>query len=422
MTKMTRRPATYLAPLVASLAVMAMFAPTVWGQSASPSNIDTDEQRADPVPHRFIHGDLGGANFQIALPNDWNGRLLIGARGFSGNEFSTGAFKDVGLEKGYAYALSDQGWNRFTINDEPSDQYFESQRRILQLTRYTKSTVKRHYGEFASRTYMVGGSNGGHNAKWMVEDYPNEYDGALAWYGISSHLEWMRSNARFLRNYDVFEPRINDIIDARTADPDWDPTTDPLDPPLSPAQVEALLNIYEMPAVMKNGTTFDIGRPPGSEYRWPGRYNSLLGYLRDSVAKMDPFYDPDGDGELSREELKMWDPDHSSPAVHNDLRRKDLTGKLERPIIIAHGTHDIVVSQGETDVYKRMVENHLGTAGSLDVLAVYYVAGAGHGGPQFTPLVAPGLDALEAWVDYRESAGDAGSPPPDVLGGYPRDF
>lgn len=414
-----RRFVTHYSIVVALALALAAFPVSASAQAA---NIDADEHRTDPVPHRFIHGTLGDADFQINLPDAWNGKLLIGARGFSGNEFSTGAFKNAGLEKGYAYALSDQGWNRFTIIDEPSDQYFESQRRILQLTRYTKSTVKRHYGEFASRTYMVGGSNGGHNAKWMVEDYPNEYDGALAWYGISSHIEWMGSNARFLRNYDVFAPRIDDIIAARTADPDWDPTTDPLDPPLSPAQVEALLNIYEMPAQMRNGTTFNIGRRPGSEYRWPGRYNSLLGYLRDSVAKMDPFYDPDGDGELSDEELKMWDPNLSSPAVHNDLRRKDLTGKLERPIIIAHGRHDIVVSPGETEVYKRMVENHHGTVGALDVLAVYYVPTAGHGGPEFTPLVAPHLDALDAWVDYHESGGDAGSPPPDVLGGYPRDF
>ena len=32
---------------------------------------------------------------------------------------------------------------------------------------------------------MVGGSNGGHNTKMMVEDYPGEYDGGLAGYGIT---------------------------------------------------------------------------------------------------------------------------------------------------------------------------------------------------------------------------------------------
>jgi len=29
--------------------------------------------------------------FQIALPDSWNGNVLIGARGFSGDELSSGA-------------------------------------------------------------------------------------------------------------------------------------------------------------------------------------------------------------------------------------------------------------------------------------------------------------------------------------------
>ncbi len=405
--------------------VLTAFATSTWAQSG---NIDTDEYRTDPVPHRYIHGRLGDANFQAVLPDDWNGKLLIGARGYSGNEFSTGAFKNVGLGKGYAYALSDQGWYRFDIIDHPEDKYFESRRRILQLTNYVKATVKRHYGDAASRTYMVGGSNGGHNTKMMVEDYPSEYDGGIAGYGITSHIEWMGSNSRFLRNYDVIEPRIADIIAARLADQDWDPQTDPLSPPLTSEQVEALLNIYFMPARITNrpqkpgdGLAFNIGRPPGSEYRWPGRYDALFGYVETSLAKFDPTYDPDGDGVLSDDELKAWDPNESPPQVQNDFRRFDNTGNLQRPVIIAHGTHDTIVSPGETEVYKRLVEERFGVIGARDVLAVYYIPGMGHGGAEFNAWIDPALDALEAWVDYRESHGSSGSPPPDVLGGYPRD-
>ncbi len=405
--------------------VLAIFAFGAW---AAPQNIDTDEFRTDPVPHRYIHGRLGDANFQAALPDNWNGKLLIGARGYSGNEFSTGSFKNVGLEKGYAYALSDQGWYRFDIIDRPEDKYFESRRRILQLTNYVKATVKRHYGEAASRTFMVGGSNGGHNTKMMVEDYPSQYDGGIAGYGITSHLEWLGSNARFLRNYDVIELRILDIIEARMADPAWDPAVTPLSPPLTPAQVEALFNIYDMPARITNqpqkpgaGLAFNIGRPPGSEYRWPGRYGNLFGYVETSLEKLDPFYDPNGDGVISVDELKAWDPNQSPPQVQNDFRRFDNSGNLQRPVIVAHGTHDVIVSPGETEVYKRLVEARLGVAGARDVLAVYYIPGMGHGGAQFNALIDPALDALEAWVDYRESDGAAGAPPPDVLGGYPRD-
>jgi len=409
--------------IAVALAVVG-FGATAWAQT----NIDTDEHRTTPVPHRYIHGRLGDADFQIALPDSWNGKLLIGARGFSGTELSSGAFKTVGLTKGYAYALSDQGWYRFTIIDETEDKYYESRRRILQLTNYTKATVRRHYGAPPKRTFMVGGSNGGHNTKMMVEDYPTQYDGGIAGYGITSHLEWMGSNTRFVRNFDVFASRIDDIIAARTANPSWDPATTPLSPPLTADQIQALLNVYNMPAQV-GGLTFNIGRPPGSEYRWPpaspvwplGQYTAILGYAETSVEKFDRFYDPDGDGVLSLEEIKAWDPNLSPPPVANDLRRFDNTGNLQRPVIIGHGSHDPIVSPGETAVYKRLVEARFGVAGARDLLAVYYIPGMGHGGAEYDALIGPSLDALEAWVDYHQSNGAAGAPPPDVLGGYPRD-
>jgi hypothetical protein len=400
--------------------------------SAQPTIIDVDEHRASPVGHRYIHGRLGDAEFQIALPDNWNGRFLMGARGFSGDENSAGAFKTVGLQKGYAYALSDQGWFRFDIIENPEDKYAESRRRILQLTNYAKSTMRKHYGAFPSRTFMVGGSNGGHNTKMMVEDYPNLYDGGLAGYGITSHIEWMGSNTRFVRNFDVFADRIGDIVAKRTADPGWDPATEPLSPPLSPEQITALLNVYTMPAQV-GGLAFNIGRAPGSEYRWPpasaqwplGQYTSILGYATTSVEKMDRFYDPDGNGELSLDEIKAWDPNLSPKPVHNDLRRFDNTGNLVRPIIIGHGSHDPIVSPGETAVYKRLVERRFGVAGARNVLAVYYIPGMGHGGAEYDALIGPSLDALEAWVDYRQSGGAIGSLPPDdivsSMGSYPRD-
>ena len=395
------------------------------------ANIDVDERRTTPVPHRYIHGILGDAKFQIALPDNWNGEFAMGARGFSGDENASGAFKTVGLQKGYAYALSDQGWNRFTIIDQPEDKYYESRRRILQLTQYTKALISRYYGKPARRTFMVGGSNGGHNTKMMVEDYPEEYDGGLAGYGITSHIEWMGSNTRFVRNFDVIASRIDDIIAKRTARPNWDPATTPLSPPLTPDQLQALLNIYNMPAHV-GGLAFNIGRVPGSEYRWPpasakwplGSYTAILGYATTSVAKFDRFYDPNGDGVLSLDEIKAWDPNLSPPPVANDLRRFDNTGDLQHPIIIGHGSHDPIVSPGETLVYKRLVEARFGVAGARKLLAVYFIPGMGHGGAEYDAVLPAMFNALEAWVDYRESGGRTGSPPPNVLvgglGSYPR--
>ena len=95
------------------------------------------------------------------------------SRGFSGTELSTGAFKTSALEKGYAFAASDEGWNRLTIAREPDDTYYESRQRIKELTLYAKEMLKAHYKKAPSRTLMMGGSNGGHHTKWMVESYPD---------------------------------------------------------------------------------------------------------------------------------------------------------------------------------------------------------------------------------------------------------
>jgi len=54
---------------------------------------------------------------------------------------------------------------------------------------------------------------------------------------------------------------------------------------------------------------------------------------------------------------------------------------------------------------------------------VYFIPGVGHGGAEYDASLAAQLDALEAWVTWRQSGGTAGSPPPAVLMGlYPRFF
>ena len=88
-------------------------------RSAAPriaATVDTDERQTTPVPHRYIHGVIpDDAKFQLALPENWNGKLAIFSRGFSGTELTTGSFKTTALEKGYAFAASDEGWNRLTM-------------------------------------------------------------------------------------------------------------------------------------------------------------------------------------------------------------------------------------------------------------------------------------------------------------------
>jgi pimeloyl-ACP methyl ester carboxylesterase len=404
---------------VALLVALSSFMPM--GNGAIRAVVDADEMRTTPVPHRYIHGViLDDAKFQILLRKEWNGKIAIFTRGFSGTEFSTGVFQTVALAKGYAFASSNEGWNRSTIKDHPEDSYYESRQRLFELTLYMNETVRNHYGRESSRTLIMGGSNGGHHTKWMLEDFPELYDGGIAGYGFNSQISQWGSIATLIRNYDVIASRIDDIIAKRAADPGWDPFTTPLSPPLTAAQLYALRNSYAMPADVDHGFHYNVGRWEGSEAQWKSQYTGLVGYMRDSMPRLDPTFNPNG-GALNDDELGYWDPSRSPESVRRELRKLDLSGKLQRPLIIMHGTADPIVSPGETAGYQTLVEHVLGSTAAQEVLAVYYIPGMGHGGTQYNELIGAQIDALEGWIDYRQSKGRNGAPAPANIGNYPRE-
>jgi hypothetical protein len=388
--------------------------------AAIPATIDTDEHRATPVPHRYLHGVIpDDAKFQLALPDNWNGKLVIFSRGFSGTELTGESFKIVVLQKGYALAASNEGWNRLTIAQRPQDSYYESRQRIRELTFYAKQMLLVHYKKGASRTIMMGGSNGGHHTKWMIESYPALYDGGISGFGFNSQVSQWGSIATLLRNYDVIRPRIDDIIQKRLTDPNWDPSRTPLTPPLAAEQLTALKNIYDIPATLRNGFKFNVGRWPGSEALWKSQNEELLSYLRDSMPRFDETFHPHA-GTLTDDDLKLWDPAKSPQHVQQELRKLDLSGDLKRPIIIMHGAADTIVSPGESVGYSALVERRLGPKNAAKVLATYYIPGMGHGGTEYINLLGAQMDALEQWIDYRQSGGKKGALPPEMLGGYSR--
>jgi pimeloyl-ACP methyl ester carboxylesterase len=397
---------------------MRIFAPTAlafWvllapaAAAGIQAKIDTDERQTTPVPHRYIHGVIpDDAKFQLALPENWNGKLAVFSRGFSGTELTAGAFKTTALQKGYAFAASDEGWNRVTIASRPQDTYYESRQRIRELTLYAKQVLLTHYGKAPSRTLMMGGSNGGHHTKWMIESYPDLYDGGIAGYGFNSQVSQWGSIATVLRNYDVIAPRIDDIIAGRTT-------------ALTTQQLDALKNIYDIPVALANGFRFNVGRWKGSEAQWKSQYAALLGYLRDSMPRFDETFNPNG-GVLTPDEIKQWDPSKSPKRVQKELHKLDLTGNLKRPVIILHGTADPIVSPGEAEGYAALVERRLGKKKAEEMLAIYYIPGMGHGGTEYDNSLAAQIDALEQWIDYRQSGGKRGAPAPVTLGGYPREL
>jgi feruloyl esterase len=382
---------------------------------------DTDEVLTTPVTYRHIHGLIySHIAFQILLPVAWNGKVMIFTRGFSGTELSTGAFQTAALTKGYAFASCDEGWLRTSIKDNPQDDYYDSRSSLVVLTVYTNALVKTQYGKASTRTLLVGGSNGGHHTRWMVEAYPKLFDGGISGYGYNSQFTQWGGVATCAYNYGIIASRIDDIIAKRAASPIWDPFTEPLSPPLTAVQLKALGNIYDIPVVLDNGFAYNVGRWPGSEAQWKANYNGWLGYLRDSIPRWDETFNPNG-GPLTDEDLTLWDPTKSPVYVQRDLRREDDFGTLLRPLILMAGAADPIVGPGESAGYKKLVEQQLGPDGAEKVLAVYFIAGMGHGGTQYDALIPAQIDALEGMIDYQQSNGSRGAPAPAMIGIYPRE-
>jgi pimeloyl-ACP methyl ester carboxylesterase len=411
------------------LALWRWFAPTLillgsWLGSAHAALqvvIDTDETRTSPVAHRYIHGTiLDDAKFILQMPTTWNGKIAIFTRGFSGTELSGGVFQTAALNRGYAFAASDEGWNRVTIANEPEDTYYESRQRLVELTLYAKERVLAQYGTAATRTIIIGSSNGGHHTKWMLEDFPLMFDGGVAGFGFNSQVTMWGSMATTVRNYEIIAPRIADIVNRRASTRQWDPFTQPMSPPLTAAQLQALRNIYDIPVQLVDGFQFNAGRWQGSESQLRSQYTALVGYLHDSMPRFDPTFNPNG-GALLDSELGLWNPDASPQWVQRELRKLDLSGYLERPVIVMQGTADPIVSPGEAAGYKALVEKRLGKTESEKVHALYYIPGMGHGGTQYDNLIGAQIDALERWIDYRQSNGALGSPAPAQIGIYLRD-
>jgi hypothetical protein len=162
-----------------------------------------------------------------------------------------------------------------------------------------------------------------------------------------------------------------------------------------------------------------VGRWKGSEALWKSQYNGLLGYLHDSMPRFDETFNPGG-GALTDDELKLWDPTKSPHRIQKELHKLDLSGDLKKPVIIMHGTADPIVSPGETEGYRKLVERRMGLDKAEQVLAVYYIPRMGHGGMEYDNLIGAQIDALEQWIDFRQSGGTKGALPPDSLGGFPR--
>jgi hypothetical protein len=137
-------------------------------------------------------------NFEMRLPQTWNGKLHYGGGG--GYNGVIPSLNLAALNMGYADVSSDsghQGGNVFSadfaLNDTNAAQLFGSLSTPTVMSSALQ-LIKTAYGSTPTRSYFEGCSNGGREALMNVQRYPNLFDGVIArapaynWVGLLGHF------------------------------------------------------------------------------------------------------------------------------------------------------------------------------------------------------------------------------------------
>jgi pimeloyl-ACP methyl ester carboxylesterase len=131
-----------------------------------------------------VNGIIAPAlNFEIRLPESWNGKLY-----YAGGGGYDGSIPEVvvpALTQGYAEVVSDSGHQAdgmsaaFALTDTFAAQLFGSLSVPTVMSTALK-TVTAAYGVPPARSYFEGCSNGGREALMVVQRNPNLFDGVIA--------------------------------------------------------------------------------------------------------------------------------------------------------------------------------------------------------------------------------------------------
>jgi feruloyl esterase len=128
--------------------------------------------------------------FQIALPENWNGRLLFqGGGGLNGVIRPPLGVQATGdrpaLARGFAIVStdsghhSDTGFDRGFMADQQAALDF-AHASLGATTLVARQIVTAHYGRAVHHSYMVGCSTGGREAMLAAQRYPDLFDGIVA--------------------------------------------------------------------------------------------------------------------------------------------------------------------------------------------------------------------------------------------------
>ncbi len=375
------------------------------GATATPASLgvtpETTQYRVrdpafEPLPGaRALYGTYEGGAYQIEVPDDWNGHLVLWAHGFRG--FGDELFVDIPppmreyfIANGYAWAASSYRANGYVPGFGAMD------------TLALKDLFEREVGR-PERVYLVGASMGGNVVTLSLERAPGAYDGALALCGVTSGAQILD----FFASWGALAAYFAGVdMTGLGQDPDA----------LAKAFREQVL-----PALGSPGDFTDAGRRfenvimhlsggprPFFEEGFADRYDENFELVIASLAarasavpvagNVGYDYHIDPEFGLSDEALNAGVP---RLAPDEEARRNStfgefapMTGAIEDPLLTLHNTGDLFVPFGLERTYLELVR----AAGREELLVQRAIRRAGH--CNFTPdEVRIAFEDLVRWVE-----------------------
>ena len=426
--------------------------------------IDFDIVSARSVPaedDRPAHCRVDGLidteiHFELLLPDDWNGRFMMGGGGgYVGsvqNSALPGAlargYATVGTDTGHTGSGIEAGW---ALDDHERQVNFGH--RAVHLTAEGARSIIRHYYEREEEyAYFVGCSRGGGQGMMEAQRYPDDFDGIVA--GAPAY-HWTAFTAGFVQNQQAVFPDPSDLSTPMvTADNRAllaasileacdhldgvrdgvlnDPRTCGFTPDALPRcegeragpdcvtrrQLAAIEVIYDGPT--SKGERIFHGFPlggendPGGWDTWivgtadgqePGVPNLHYGFGTE-LYKYFVFDDPGWD--YTSYDFSTWARDVAQTAeildaTDTDLGRfRDAGGK----IIFWTGWSDpALTALGTIDYYERLEAGEAGEAAVRDYARLFMLPGVLHCGGGPGPDSVDWLTAIEDWVERATPPG-----------------
>jgi feruloyl esterase len=391
-------------------------------------------------------------NFELLLPEEWNGRFMMGGGGGFvrtpiPNQALDYGFGAGALERGYATVGTDTGHVSSGIdaswalnNNERQENW--GHRAIHLTSDAAKSIIRHYYDRDPDYSYFVGCSRGGGQGMMESQRYPDDFDGIVAgapayhWTAFTAGM--LQTQQALYPDADILSPvittdtrallaeTIDTACDAQDGVED-DVLNDPRscdfkvddlprcigDQPgsdcVTAAQLTAIKSIYDGPT--SNGERIFPGFPLGGESD-PGGWDSWITGARPNRDREGPtrhyafgtqfykyFIFDDADWDFTSYDFSTWKDDVETvsgvvDAVSADLRAFNTSGGK---LVVWTGWSDPAVTALGTVDYYETVEAQ--DAHVRDYARLYMLPGVLHcaGGPGASQV--DWIEVIRSWVE-----------------------